>query len=273
MFAHFDNKSIRNLVVAFGSLFNNCYVKRYNADGSEKETIRVPLAYGNKEKYLRRIDEGGSITTGDGSQVALVLPRMSFDITSIDYDPIRKRNTMERYAKRDPDSDSSMNYSYSEVPYIIDFNLYIMAKFMGDGLQIMEQILPYFTPEFTVSINPTEQNRKVDIPIVLNSVQPEEDWEGDFESRRSITWTLGFTAKSYIYGRIVSGAIIKEIQTTLLNYTSNEAGTTGAFSRTDVGVTGPSGASSDVSNYTPTITKYAFGSTAGDIDIDGEIIE
>jgi len=272
MFQHFDNKSIRNLVVAFGSLFNNCYVKRYNADGTEKETIRVPLAYGNKEKYLRRIDEGGSITTADGSQVALVLPRMSFDIESIDYDSIRKRGTMERYARQDPDSDSSMKYSYAEVPYNVNFNLYIMAKFMDDGLQIMEQILPYFTPEFTVSINPTSHNRKVDIPIVLNSVQPEEDWEGDFESRRSITWTLGFTAKSYVYGRILSGAIIKKIQGTIFNQTAHEAGTTGAFSRTDVGVTGPSGASSDVSNYTPTKNTYLFGSTAGDVDIDGEII-
>ena len=174
MFTYFNNNSVRNLVVAFGSLFNNLRIQRYNTDGSVKENIRIPLAYGAKEKYLRRIDEGGSIQNEDGQVVAITLPRMSFELESVDYDTTRKRNTMQKLAGVHTD-DSKMNYTYAEVPYNVNFNLYIMTKFMDDGLQIVEQILPYFTPEFTVSINPTTLATKMDIPIVLNSVSSEED--------------------------------------------------------------------------------------------------
>jgi len=275
MFTYFKNDSLRNLVVAFGSLFNNIHIKRYQSDGTTvKDTIRVPLSYGNSEKYLRRIEEGGSIRDDQGREVAMTLPRISFEIESIDYDSPRKRNTMEKFQKKaSSDSDNKMTYSYSEVPYNVNFNLYIMTKFMDDGLQIVEQILPYFTPEFTVSINPTSLVRKVDIPLILNSVTNEEEWEGDFEERRSLTWTLGFTAKSYIYGRTISSGVIKNIFATMFNKTSYDAGlTSGATSLIEIGVTGPSGASSDSSDYTAGITFHTFGSNTGDVDIWGDII-
>ena len=271
MFTFFKNDAIRNLVVAFGSLFNNIYIRRYNSDSTIKEQMRVPLAYGNKSKYLRRLDENGSITNEDGTVVQMTLPRMSFEIESIEYDTTRKRNTMQKLSSLSAD-DSKLNYAYSEVPYTINFNLYIMTKFMDDGLQIVEQILPYFTPEFTVSINPTDLATKMDIPLVLNSVTNEEEWEGDFDSRRSLIWNLGFSAKTYIYGRKSDQERIKRVMATMF-VGGIGVGTTGAAGvMTDIGVTGPSGASSDVSDYTPTVTFRYWGSNTGDIDIYGDII-
>ena len=272
MFTHFKSDSLRNLVIAFGSLFNNIYVKRYNSLGNEKEAIRIPLAYGNKEKYLRRIDEGGSITNEDGTVVQMTLPRMSFEIESVEYDTTRKRNTMQKFTTKNTD-DSKLNTTYAEVPYSVNFNLYIMTKFMADGLQIVEQILPYFTPEFTVTINPTTLGQtKMDIPLILNSVDHEEDWEGDFDTRRSLTWTLGFTARSYMYGRITTAERIKRIMTTIFDGGVPAGTTQAAGSMIDVGVTGPSGASSDISNYSPDLTLRVWGSNTGDIDIYGDII-
>ena len=273
MFTHFKSDSLRNLVIAFGSLFNNIYVKRYNSLGNEKEAIRIPLAYGNKEKYLRRIDEGGSITNDDGVVVQMTLPRMSFEIESVEYDTTRKRNTMQKFTTRLSTDDSKLNTTYAEVPYSVNFNLYIMTKFMADGLQIVEQILPYFTPEFTVTINPTTLGQtKMDIPLILNSVDHEEDWEGDFDTRRSLTWTLGFTARSYMYGRITTAERIKRIMTTIFDGGVPAGTTQAAGSMVDVGVTGPSGASSDISNYSPDLTLRVWGSNTGDIDIYGDII-
>ena len=272
MFTHFKNDSLRNLVIAFGSLFNNIYVKRYLSDGSVKDSLRVPLAYGNKEKYLRRLDEGGSITNEAGVVVQMTLPRMSFEIENIEYDTTRKRNTMQKLSKRNASDDAKMDTTYAEVPYSVNFNLYIMTKHMADGLQIIEQILPYFTPEFTVTINPTSMHSKMDIPLILNSVDSEEDWEGDYDTRRSLTWTLTFTAKSYVYGKISTSERIKRVMATLFDGGIPAGTTQAAVSMVDIGVTGPSGASSDVSNYTPSTTLRVWGGDTGDIDIYGDVI-
>ena len=129
-----------------------------------------------------------------------------------------------------------------------------MTKHMADGLQIIEQILPYFTPEFTVTINPTSMHSKMDIPLILNSVDSEEDWEGDYDTRRSLTWTLTFTAKSYVYGNISTNERIKRVMATLFDGGVPAGATQAAGSMVDVGVTGPSGASSDISDYTPETT-------------------
>ncbi len=274
MFTHFKNDSLRNLVIAFGSLFNNIYVKRYLSNGTVKESMRVPLAYGNKEKYLRRIDEGGSITNDDGVVVQMTLPRMSFEIENIEYDTTRKRNTMQKLAKRNVANNEKMDTTYAEVPYSVNFNLYIMTKHMADGLQIIEQILPYFTPEFTVTINPTTMHSKMDIPLILNSVDSEEDWEGDYDTRRSLTWTLTFTAKSYVYGKISTSERIRRVIATLFDGGVPAGTTFGAASMIDVGVTGPSGASAstNVSDYIPLTTLRTWGSNTGDIDIYGDVI-
>jgi len=274
MFTYFKNDSIRNLVIAFGSLFNNIYVRRFESNGDIKEQMRIPLSYGNKEKYLRRLDEGGSITNEDGAIVQMTLPRMSFEIESIEYDTTRKRNTMQRLSNYNEitDDDDKTESAYAEVPYNINFNLYIMTKFMDDGLQIIEQIIPYFTPEFTVTINPGTLNTKMDIPLILNSVDNEEEWEGDFDSRRSLTWTLNFSAKSYVYGRKSESRRIKRIMATLFDG-GVTVGTTGAaVSMVDVGLTGPGGTASGPSVASPNVTFRLWGGDSGDIDIYGDII-
>ena len=156
MFTHFYHSSVRKLVIAFGSLFNDIHISRKNPDGSEKERIRIPLSYGPKEKFLRRLNERSSL---DGSaNVEVTLPMMGFEITSITYDPSRKRNTLSKKTQRSQTSPEQIKYSYAEVPYNFDFTLSILVRNMDDGLQIVEQILPYFTPEFNVSMNFNDTN-------------------------------------------------------------------------------------------------------------------
>ena len=180
---------------------------------------------------------------------------------------------MQKLTSQYSGDDSKLHTTYAEVPYTVNFNLYIMSKFMADGLQIIEQILPYFTPEFTVTINPTSlAQTKMDIPLILNSIDNEEEWEGDYDTRRSLTWTLSFSAKSYIYGRIANNERIKRVMATLFDGGVPAGTTSAAATMVDIGVTGPSGASSDVSNYSPLITLRNWGSTAGNIDINGDII-
>jgi len=205
MFTQFYNEAIRKLVIGFGSLFNDIQIVRKNPDGTTKETIRVPLSYGPKEKFLRRIQESSSIS--NTSKVQITLPRIGFDITGFAYDPSRKTNKLRR-RKKDGDDGQSYSYNYNEVPYIISFGLYAFTRNQDDNLQIIEQILPYFTPEFVVSFNMNSVNQKVDVPIVLNSISTVEDYEGDFDARRNLTSTFEFSAKAYIYGPIKTGKII-----------------------------------------------------------------
>lgn len=254
MFGQFYNGSMRNMVVAFGSLFNDVIIKRTGAS----ETIRVPLAYGPKEKYLRRANDPSSID-GDPT-VQITLPYMSFEITNIGYDSARKRNTIHKRLAVNSDNALKYQRQFTEVPYDIEFSLYVMVRHMEDGLQIIEQILPFFTPEFNVTMNFTAINNKVDVPIILNSVNLEEDYEGDFDARRNITFTLTFSAKSYVYGPIKDQSVIRQVQATfytLQDYVYGASGaaniytgltglqgicgSTGALSRVDVGVSGGSG--------------------------------
>ena len=212
MFTPFYNESLRKLVIAFGSLFNEIKVTRDNGD-----QIRVPLAYGAKEKFIRRIEESSSITD-DVRDVGITLPRLGFDITGFSYDPSRKGNKLRKRMMRD--SVSGASHSFSEVPYNVSFSLFSFTRTMDDNLQIMEQILPYFTPEFNVSINMNRLNQSVDVPIVLGGVQTTEDYEGDFSGRRTIITSFDFTAKSYIFNRIKTGKII--LQSTVDIFGSHE---------------------------------------------------
>jgi len=255
MFGQFYNASMRNLVVAFGSLFNNIVIQRTNAS----ESIRVPIAYGPKEKYLRRANELSSIDEDD-TKTRITLPYMSFEITNMAYDSSRKRNTIHKRIKLNTTDKTKLQRQFTEVPYDVEFALHVMVRNMEDGLQIIEQILPFFTPEFNVTMNFTDINNKVDIPIVLNSVSLEEDYEGDFDARRNITFTLSFGCKSYVYGPIKDQSIIRNVQTTFYEMSALEftgvsgganhnigltgqfgiTGATGALSRIDVGVSGAS---------------------------------
>jgi len=196
MFNHFYNESVRKLVVAFGTIFSNIHVVKYNTDGSEKEKIRVPISYGPKEKFVRRINSLSSISE-DVNKTQITLPHIGFDITAIIYDVDRVTNKLRKKIVSDGESSISM---YNEVPYNIQFGLYVFSRYIEENLQIVEQILPYFSPNFNVTLNLNQVHNKVDVPINLNAVQVIEDYVGDFQTRRSVQSILSFTAKTFVYG-------------------------------------------------------------------------
>lgn len=198
MFTTFSHNVLRKYVVLFGTLFNNIYVTRDNAAGQHVETIKVPLSYGPKEKFLARLEGDPTLT----NQVAMVLPRMSFEMVNFIYDAERKRNTLNR-SWIGSTNDSVASYQYVPVPYNITFRLSIMVKNAIDGTKIVEQILPYFTPAWTPTVNLIPEMGTAgtyDIPIVLNDISCEDTYEGDFIQRRAIIWTLEFTMKAYVFG-------------------------------------------------------------------------
>lgn len=201
MFDHFYNQSIRKVVIAFGSLFNNVKIKRYDSDGSEIETIRIPLSYGAKEKFISRLNEQTNLPPDpdDKSNIQITLPRMGFEMAGLVYDPTRRGNKLRKRQFKNSNIEST--YDYSESPYNISFNLFSFTRSMDDNLQVMEQILPIFTPEFVVSVKFHNPHPSVDIPIVLNSVSPQHTYEGTFQDRRIIMCTYSFMMKSYIYTR------------------------------------------------------------------------
>ena len=198
------NESIRKLVTAFGALFNSIYIIRKDENQQITEKIRVPLMYGPKEKFIYRLKNESQIS--DETHVQTTLPLMGFDMTSIMYDVNRKINRLTRKVQQG-------RSSYSEVPYNISFGLYVFTRNIDDNLQIVEQILPYFAPEFMISINIDELYPSVDIPIILNSVAMNEDYEGSFDVRRSVTSMFDFTVKGYVYNKFCepTTGIIKNI--------------------------------------------------------------
>ena len=197
---HSYNKNIRNIVVLFGTVFNDITVKRLKADGTTEREFKIPIAYGPAEKFLSKLNQQDTIT----------LPRMSFEITDYAYDPVRKLQTTKKIKK--VKSVTELNTIYNPVPYDFNITLSIMVKYSDDGTQILEQILPYFTPEFQVTMNEmSTMGIKRDIPIILNSVATEDTYEGDFITRRALIHTLNFTVKGHVYGRTTDQGIIREV--------------------------------------------------------------
>jgi len=212
MFGYFYHNTIRKYVVAFGTLFNNVQIERPTENGG-KQRIRVPLSYAAKEKYIRRLQEGLEILITEDNQQGLwtgFLPRMSFEITDIQYDPLRKRNTLSKNRVYEPTSDK-LAYNYAEVPYNFDFTLNILTRKMDDGLQIVEQIIPYFAPEFTLSLDLADFAQKIDVPIVMNGFQQNIEFEGEGSDVdiRVVSWQLDFTMRGYIYGPTKNASVIK----------------------------------------------------------------
>jgi len=206
----FYHQTIRKYVAVFGTLFNDINIERKNSSDVIVERIKVPLAYGPKQKWLLAVQD----TTADRKVTATITPRMGFAMTGVSYDSARKLNTIGRNVKANTSSTTtSMVTMYNPVPYNFDFQLFILVKNAEDGTQILEQILPYFTPEFTVTVNTIpDMNIKADVPITLNSADVADEYEGDLSARRTITWTLSFTLKGFIYPNVTSGQIIKSIE-------------------------------------------------------------
>jgi hypothetical protein len=209
--AQFYNRTIRKVVVAFGTLFNDITLQRYTLDGAtKKEVFRVPLSYGSKEKYLTRITSDPNLT----KSVATVVPRISFELTGMSYDTSRKQvSTLQNFSAN---TATGIKTQYSPIPYNFDFSMSIYVRNTEDGTQILEQILPFFTPDFNVTVDfVPSMDQKYDMPVLLNSVANEVDYEGDMLSTRLIIWNLEFTAKSYIWPPVKSGKIIRQANTSI----------------------------------------------------------
>jgi hypothetical protein len=191
----FYNRTIRKVVVAFGTMFNEIFLQRYNLDGTlKKEIFKVPLSYGSKEKYITRITSDPNLTRS----ISTVVPRIAFEMTGIAYDNSRKQLSLTRNFALD--TNKALNTQFVPVPYDFTFSLSIFVRNTEDGTQILEQILPFFKPDYTLTIDfIPEMDQKYDLPIILNSVSPTTDYEGDMMTTRLIIWELDFTVKGYIW--------------------------------------------------------------------------
>ena len=179
----FYHETMRKVVVSFGTLFNNIHIVRKNNSGTVIQTMKVPLAYGPREKFLVRLRQDADAA----AKVAITLPRIGFEISNLAYDPSRKLNRVQRFSKVKGSTTKQLDTQYMPVPYNLEFTLYTMARNSDDALQIVEQILPYFQPDYTLTINDmADMGIKRDVPIVLNSVGYEDNYLGDFEARRAI---------------------------------------------------------------------------------------
>lgn len=209
MFSDYYNQSVRKLVVAFGNLFNEIYIRKYKEENSSSyDKIRVPLTYAPKEKFYRRIMEPSSISSN--TRIEIVLPRMSFFMTGVVYDPSRKLNKINRRTFSISGENKTLT-SRDGVPYNISFQLASFTRSIDENLQIMEKILPYFTPEYFLRINFNEIFQNIAIPVVLDQVIMTEDYEGTMEERRTLINTYSFTAKTYIYGPVSESKVIEDM--------------------------------------------------------------
>jgi hypothetical protein len=206
---------IRKSIVAFGRLFSDIYIDRKQGDsvtGTTIQRLQIPLAYAPKEKWLVRIEQDPTLE----NHTYISLPRMSFEILGYNYDPARKVNRMQQI--KCGDGTGSVSTMYTPVPYNIDMSLYILTKTQEDGLQIVEQILPTFTPEYTMTINAVpDMNVKLDVPIILNSVAVNDEYDGDFQTRRFVTHTLNFQMKVNLFGPISDRNVIDTVNANVGN--------------------------------------------------------
>ena len=251
----FYHETMRKVIISFGTLFNNINLVRKNNAGTIVQTMKVPLAYGPRQKWLTRLDSDAKLDT----KVAITLPRLGFEITGLSYDATRKINKMQKTirVKTNEADGKVMNFNRAPVPYNINFSLYSFTATAENGLQIVEQILPFFQPDYTVSIRVIpEMNLVRDVPIILNGVQYEDSYDGEFTRRRAVVYTLNFTAKTYIYGPMSNQGIIKEVQADL------GADTDPKLTREERIITVPNPTTADADDdfgFTTTITSHTDG--------------
>ena len=253
---YFYNESMRRMTVAFGQLFNKIQIKRKDSSGNTVQSISVPLAYAPKEKFLTRLDQQPNL---EEREFAITLPRMSFEISGISYDGARKLTRIQKYKTVKTDKEGKiMNYNYTPVPYNISYTLNIFTATAESGLQIVEQILPFFQPDYTVTVIAVpELDIKRDVPIILNDVNYEDSYSGDFTQRRAVIYTLNFTAKTYLFGPASTQGVVKEVQSDLYSDTDT---TNKAREERIVIVPSPTSADADDDfGFTTTITSYTDG--------------
>ena len=229
------HESIRKFVIYFGTLFNDLRVKRRNTDGNVIQNIKVPVTYAPREKMTAKLE--GNLNLDN--QESIILPRISFEMVSLQYAAERKLNTLNRISKVDvQDSGKKLN-AYQPVPYDINFDLNIYVRYAEDGTQLLEQILPFFTPEWTGTLKMIpELDINMDIPVVLQSMSSQDTYEGDFETRRALIWNLNFLMKGYLFGPIRESNIIKSsnVQFFTANTSNGYATTPSAAVKTKPGL-------------------------------------
>lgn len=221
MFEYFYNEILRKTVISFGTLFNDISIKKTDSEDNVTSVVKVPLAYGPMQKFLARLEQSPDLNRS----TQITLPRMSFEMTGIGYDSSRKVTTTQTFLSAISSDGKDIRKNYMPVPYNVDFELSIYTKINDDMLQIVEQILPYFQPQYTMTVNLIDTiGEKRDIPVILNSVSMDDQYEGNFETRRSLIYTLRFTAKTYIFGPISSASATDIIKKSTIGFGAGEVG-------------------------------------------------
>jgi len=258
MFGHtYYHSIIRKYIIMFGTMFNDIDVQRFNTAGQRIQTLRVPVAYGPKEKFLVRLAQDPNFD----KDVAISLPRMSFEITSMNYNSSRKLPSTQKNVYTYSDKDQ-LKYQYTPVPFDINIALSVYVKNADDGVQILEGILPFFTPEWTNSIHLIpELKLKMDVPVVFNDISTEDTYDGDFATRRALIHTLNFTVKGYLFGPVRNQGVIKRaVTTTNIETTDGSSSSISSITTTTPGLT---------ANGTPT-TDSSISIPAAQIDSDDD---
>lgn len=249
----FYHKTIRKYVAYFGTLFNDIYITRDTSSGNSYSTLKVPITYGPKQKTLARVNADPNLNM----PASIVLPRLSFELRSIAYSPTRKLNTASKgYVKKDPLEPNKNSYVYNPVPYDFTFSLYVMVKNAEDGTRILEQILPFFTPEWTATLNLIPSlGVKLDIPVVIQNVTSSDTYEGNFEQNRIITWQLDFSMYGYLFGPVKKANVITLANTNFFSSLPDTSPT--VIERVTI---------------TPGLTAEGVGTTDPDLTIDRNMI-
>lgn len=211
---HFYHQHVRRAIIAFGTLFNTIQVRRTNAAGEITESLFVPLSYAPKQKFISRIRELPEI---ENRPMEITLPRIGFEITNFTYDPSRKLSITQNTRAINPDT-NGVRYAYTSTPYNMGISLSVFAKNQDDALQIVEQIFPFFNPDFSITVNEIpELGIKRDLQIILESVNYNDEYEGSFDKRLSIIWDFNFSIKLNFYGHVADATLIKTTIQNLYN--------------------------------------------------------
>ena len=206
---YFYHEIIRKAIIGFGTLFNDVYIKHLNKDGSVADETKVGLSYGPSQKFLAKIQQQAELS----KSTAITLPRMSFEMVGIQYDGSRKTSVTQTFKALG--DDGKIRKVYMPVPYNLNFELSIYSKLNDDALQIIEQILPFFQPSYNITVDLVSSiGEKKDIPIILDTIDMQDDYEGDFSTRRALIYTLRFTAKTYLFGPVADKpeGLIRKVQ-------------------------------------------------------------
>lgn len=203
MFEYFYHEILRRTIIAFGSLFNGIEIKQTDSSDNAFNVVKVPLAYGPTQKFLARLEQSQDLN----KPVQIILPRMSFEFVGLSYDSTRKVTTTQTFKSASTGDATEIRKTYMPVPYNMAFELSIYTKLNDDMLQIVEQILPYFQPAYNLTVDLVESiGEKRDVPVVIENITMQDDYEGDFTTRRSLIYTIRFTAKTYLFGPVASAA-------------------------------------------------------------------